>query len=120
MKHRRRGAEIAYKSVTASGAATVAPSRGWGSIGRVRYLPRWWLAPLLAIGAAGCAIARPTLVPAVAFSSTRDDTTALIPFAASEIYFANEDMTNVRRLTRNAFYDAFPAISPDGKRVVFD
>jgi TolB protein len=59
------------------------------------------------------------LVPVVAFASTRPLTGT--PFEAAEIYLMNEeDATNVRRITENGYYDAFPTISPDGKKILFD
>src|SRR5262249_25807900 len=42
------------------------------------------------------------------------------PLLGSEIYLANPDLTNPRRLTNNTSFDSFPALSPDGKKVVFD
>ena len=58
-------------------------------------------------------------VPAIAFTSTRD--------ANGEIYLmlTNEDGTaidtlNPIRVTDNDVGDAFPQLSPDGKRIVFD
>ena len=81
----------------------------------------WWLSPVVAMGAACSSTgARPALVPTVAFTSTRHDSAAVRLYPVAEIYFANEDMTNVRRITTNGFYDAFPTISPDGTRVMFD
>jgi TolB protein len=59
------------------------------------------------------------LVSTVAFTSTRDDPTAN-PQLAAEIYLMNPDGTTPRRLTENGDGDAFPALSPDGKRIVFD
>jgi TolB protein len=52
----------------------------------------------------------------IAFSSTRDNPTS----NSLEIYLINPDGTNPRRLTDNAYGDAFPTLSPDGKRIVFD
>jgi TolB protein len=59
------------------------------------------------------------LVSTIAFSSTRDDPTAN-PLLAAEIYLMSSDGTNVQRLTNNDSGDAFPALSPDGKKVIFD
>jgi TolB protein len=56
---------------------------------------------------------------AIAFVSTRDDP-AGNPLLAAEIYLMNGDGTNPRRVTENTFGDGFPALSPDGKRIVFD
>jgi Tol biopolymer transport system component len=59
------------------------------------------------------------LASTIAFTSTRDDPTAN-PALALEIYLLNPDSTNPRRLTDNTDGDAFPVLSPDGKRLVFD
>jgi TolB protein len=56
---------------------------------------------------------------AIAFVSTRDDPAGNLRLA-SEIYLMDGDGTHPRRLTENTFGDAFPALSPDGKRIVFD
>jgi TolB protein len=42
------------------------------------------------------------------------------PLLGSEIYLTNPDLTNPRRLTDNTSFDGFPALSPDGKKIVFD
>jgi TolB protein len=55
----------------------------------------------------------------IAFSSTRDDPTGN-PLLVAEIYLINPDGTNPRRLTENTAGDAFAALSPDGKKIVFD
>jgi len=62
----------------------------------------------------------------IAFVSTRHDPAAdpaVDPqraWLAAEIYLMDGDGTNPRRLTQNNFADGFPALSPDGKRIVFD
>jgi TolB protein len=59
------------------------------------------------------------LVSTIAFTSTRDCPTP----TSSEIFLMNPDGTNVRRLTENLDCvdgDAFPALSLDGKKIVFD
>jgi TolB protein len=60
----------------------------------------------------------------IAFTSTRDhvnDNPALTPpLLGGEIYLVTPDMTNPRRLTDNAAFDGFAALSPDGKKIVFD
>ncbi len=62
----------------------------------------------------------------IAFVSTRHDPAAdpaVNPqraLLAGEIYLMNGDGTNPRRLTENTYYDGFPALSPDGSRIVFD
>ena len=60
----------------------------------------------------------------IAFTSTRDhvnDNPALTPpLLGGEIYLVNPDMTNPRRLTNNAAFDGFGALSPDGKKIIFD
>lgn len=69
---------------------------------------------------------RPTLRSTIAFVSTRHNLavdTVVNPQQAllfAEIYLMNGDGTNPRRLTENTYYDAFPALSPDGTRIVFD
>jgi TolB protein len=60
-----------------------------------------------------------SLVPTIAFSSTRDDPTGN-PVLAAEIYLMNTDGTNPRRLTQNGDGDAMAALSPDGKKIAFD
>jgi Tol biopolymer transport system component len=51
--------------------------------------------------------------------STRDDPDAN-PLLAAEIYLMNGDGSDQRRLTRNTDGDAFPKLSPDGARILFD
>jgi TolB protein len=62
------------------------------------------------------------LEPQIAFSSTRDfpNATQAELFNDSEIYLTNPDGSDPRRLTNNAAGDGFAALSPDGKRIVFD
>src|SRR5262245_40200056 len=55
----------------------------------------------------------------IAFVSTRENPT-IDPNAAAEIYLVNGDGTDPRRLTENTDGDAFPALSPDGKKIVFN
>ena len=65
---------------------------------------------------------RSEAVPTIAFISSRYDP-ALMPPAwllSAEIYLMNPDGTNVRRITNNTTGENFPAISPDGKRIVFE
>jgi Tol biopolymer transport system component len=50
----------------------------------------------------------------IAFTSTRDD------LITAEIYLMSPDGSNVRRLTENTGGNAFAALSPDGKKIVFD
>jgi TolB protein len=59
------------------------------------------------------------LASTIAFTSTRHDPTASYAVAA-EIYLLNPDGTDPRRLTANTDGDAFAALSPDGKKIVFD
>ena len=62
----------------------------------------------------------------IAFVSTRHDPSAdpsvdlMRTWLASEIYLMNGDGTNPRRLTENTYADGFPALSPNGSRIVFD
>jgi TolB protein len=61
------------------------------------------------------------LVSTIAFMSARDDPTNPFPIlAAGEIYLMDPDGTNLRRLTENMFGDFFPALSPDGKKILFE
>jgi TolB protein len=65
---------------------------------------------------------KPQTIPTIALISSRYDP-ALKPPAwllAAEIYLMNGDGTNVRRLTHNTTGEGFPALSPDGKRIVFE
>jgi TolB protein len=63
----------------------------------------------------------------IAFTSTRDNL-ALNPIFGAEVYLnkpvMNPDgtwaLTNPRRLTNDAFGDAFANLSPEGKKIVFD
>jgi len=58
----------------------------------------------------------------IVFISSRHDTTLTSPawLTASEIFIMNADGTKVRRLTQNTFADGFPALSPNGRRIVFE
>src|SRR5438034_7141033 len=62
----------------------------------------------------------------IAFVSTRHDPAAdpavdaQRAWLAAEIYLMDGDGTNPRRVTENSSYDGFPALSPDGRRIVFD
>jgi TolB protein len=75
---------------------------------------------LLAWTAIGRAAHKDKLVSTIAFSSTRDDPTNPVPILASEIYLMDEDGTNLRRLTNNMTGEGLAALSPDGKKIVFD
>lgn len=56
----------------------------------------------------------------IAFVSTRHAPEATDPLQAAELYVMNPDGTDARRLTYNESADLFPALSPDGRKVVFD
>lgn len=61
----------------------------------------------------------------IAFTSTRDNPTAVPAIAGGEIYlvdyFTDGSFSVPRRLTWNTYADIFPALSPDGKgRIAFD
>ena len=58
------------------------------------------------------------LQSAIVFTSTRDNPT-IDPNASTEIYIMNGDGTNPQRLTNNTYGEAFAALSPDGKKIVF-
>ena len=69
---------------------------------------------------------QPVLGSTIAFVSTRHDA-AVDPtvnpqraLLAAEIYLMNGSGTNPRRITENTHFDGFPALSPDGRRIVFD
>jgi TolB protein len=68
----------------------------------------------------GAAASQLELVPTIAFTSTRDNPAATPPFSAGEIYLIDSDGSNPRRLTANTDGDGFAALSPDGKKIVFD
>ncbi len=55
----------------------------------------------------------------IVFTSTRHNPD-IDPLDAAEIYLIDPDGSHPRRLTNNTSADAFAALSPDGKRVVFD
>lgn len=64
---------------------------------------------------------KPVMTSTIAFVSTRHaPPPGESPLHASQIYLMDGDSTNVRRLTHNAHMDNFPALSPDGTRIVFD
>ncbi|HEY3104614.1 MAG TPA: hypothetical protein VGJ69_13565 [Pyrinomonadaceae bacterium] len=62
----------------------------------------------------------------IAFVSSRHDpeadpaVDAQRAWLAAEIYLMDGDGTNVRRVTENTYSGGFPALSPDGTRIVFD
>jgi Tol biopolymer transport system component len=61
------------------------------------------------------------MMSTIAFVSTRHaPPPGESPLHASQIYLMDGDGSNVRRLTENAHMDNFPALSPDGSRIVFD
>ncbi len=77
------------------------------------------------------ASSQPELRSTIAFVSTRDNPNGILGTAtredianAAEIYLmdpaTNPDAQHPRRLTENVWGDGFPALSPDGKRIVFD
>ena len=77
--------------------------------------------------AAALVLAQPSdLRSTIAFVSTRHDTAAdsavdlQKAWLATEIYLVDSDGGNPRRITTNSDADGFPALSPDGRRVVFD
>jgi TolB protein len=96
------------------------------------------LAGLVAIGVSGATLLatwaqiqnrgkkQTVLHSTIAFVSTRHDPAAdpavdsQRAWLAAEIYLMDGDGTHPRRVTENAYFDCFPALSPDGKRIVFD
>jgi TolB protein len=69
---------------------------------------------------------QPALRSTIAFVSSRHDpeadpaVDAQRAWLAAEIYLIDGDGSNPRRLTENTYADGFPALSPDGTRIVFD
>src|SRR5215204_339961 len=61
-------------------------------------------------------------ISTIAFISSSYDPALKPPvwLLAAEIYLMNGDGTNVRRITNNTTGEGFPALSPDGRRIVFD
>src|SRR5215831_18520884 len=62
------------------------------------------------------------LVSTIAFGSTRHNPECN-PFLAAEVFLMSPNVTNVQRLTDNdgcKHGDGMPALSPDGKKIVFD
>lgn len=55
----------------------------------------------------------------ITFISTRHAPAGTL-HEASQIYIMSADGTDVERLTRNVHADHFPALSPDGRTIVFD
>src|SRR5262249_41561024 len=97
----------------------IAPLVNWRLV-----FPLVVFASALSVGTVGIAAANQCLVSTIAFTSTRDNPTG-VPQLAAEIYLADWDetktqLTNVRRLTDNSDGDAFAALSPDGKKIVFE
>jgi TolB protein len=60
------------------------------------------------------------MISTIAFASTRHDSTGHLSLDATQIYLMNENGTHIRRITENKFADNFPALSPDGKKIVFE
>jgi len=71
------------------------------------------------IGRQGLPTAQFQLSSVVAFSSTRDNPSG-DPFQSAELYIINPDGSDPRRLTDNEYADAFPTLSPNGRKIVFD
>jgi TolB protein len=65
---------------------------------------------------------RPPIISTIAFISSRYDPGLKPPawLLAAEIYLMNGDGTNVRQITHNTTGEGFPALSRDGKRIVFE
>jgi Tol biopolymer transport system component len=99
--------------------------------------PKWAIALLaasvirLAVAGQGQSTDNFKLVPTIAFASTRDAPNCTPPLASLEIYLMgpsatdpmSPDPANVQRMTDSegcAHADNFPALSPDGKKIVFD
>src|SRR5215468_1238129 len=75
----------------------------------------------LAGGGAGLSNSEFTLESMIVFTSTRDNPVPNpLLTGTTEIYLMSPDGSNVRRLTDNTAADIFPALSPDGKKIVFN
>src|SRR5215510_2538559 len=75
----------------------------------------------LAGGGAGLSKSEFALESMIAFTSTRDNPVPNpLLVGATEIYLMSPDGSNLQRLTDNAATDVFAALSPDGKKIVFD
>ncbi len=94
-----------------------------------RTVERAALAASVIIGVSGVALLREQqagLRSTIAFVSTRHEPAADATvdaqrtWLAAEIYLMDGDGSSPRRVTENAAFDCFPALSPDGTRIVFD
>jgi len=75
----------------------------------------------LAGGGAGLSKSEFALESMIAFTSTRDNPVPNpLLVGTTEIYLMSPDGTNLQRLTDNTATDVFAALSPDGKKIVFD
>src|SRR4029434_9204736 len=65
---------------------------------------------------------KPQTISTIVFIRSRYDQALKSPswLLSAEIYLMNGDGTNVRRITHNTTGEGFPALSPDGKRIVFE
>jgi len=60
------------------------------------------------------------MISTIAFASTRYDSTGRLSLDATQIYLMNENGSNIRRITESKFADNFPALSPDGRKIIFE
>jgi Tol biopolymer transport system component len=60
------------------------------------------------------------LVEKVTFTTTRDNPTVPVDPNTGEIYVMNPDGSDPERITNNLVQDSFSALSPDGKKIIFD
>src|SRR5262245_23782587 len=75
----------------------------------------------LAGGGAGLSKSEFALESMIAFTSTRDNPVPNpLLVGTTEIYLMSPDGANLQRLTDNTSSDAYPSLSPDGKKIVFD
>jgi TolB protein len=86
----------------------------------------WIAAALAALPVAAAGPGHQARQSTIAFVSTRHDpsvdteTDVRRALSAAEIYLMNGDGSNPRRITENSAFDGFPALSPDGTRIIFE
>ncbi len=60
----------------------------------------------------------------LAFTSNRQESTLpatqIARLLAGEVYLADPEVSDVRRLTNNSDFDGFPKLSPDGKKIAYE
>lgn len=80
---------------------------------------------VVALGVTTASSVAQQVASTIVFTSTRDNPGTVPPISGGEIYFiahlSDGSFSTPQRVTRNAYADIFPALSPYGKgRIVFD